>query len=116
MKFLCLAYGSEADWNVLPRQQQEELLAQDEVLRRRGDLVGALGDDVTVVQAWEGTPQTSNNPVSLARWPLAGFGIIEAADVDEAVRLVANTPCARAGGAIELRPILANNDVGGRAR
>ena len=29
--------------------------------------------------------------------------IIEARDVDEVIRLVANTPCARAGGAIEIR-------------
>ena len=33
-----------------------------------------------------------------------------AANVDEVVRLVAKTPCARARGWIEIRPILAIND------
>ena len=37
--------------------------------------------------------------------PLAGFSIIEAEDVDEVVRLVSNTPCARAEGVIEIRPL-----------
>ncbi len=36
--------------------------------------------------------------------------IIEAADLDEVIRLVAGTPCARAKGAIEIRPITAIND------
>jgi len=37
--------------------------------------------------------------------PLAGFGVIDAADLDEAIRLVEGTPCARAKGAVELWPI-----------
>ena len=38
MRFLCLAYGAEKDWVDLPEARREELLAQDEVLRQRGDL------------------------------------------------------------------------------
>ena len=34
-----LAYWDEKDWNALTRSEQDALLAQDEVLRRRGDLV-----------------------------------------------------------------------------
>jgi hypothetical protein len=33
MKYLCLAYGDEKDWNVLTKKEQEALLAQDDVLR-----------------------------------------------------------------------------------
>lgn len=43
--------------------------------------------------------------------PLAGFSVIEAESIDQAVRLVADTPCARAKGAIEIRPILMINDA-----
>jgi hypothetical protein len=35
MKFLCLAYGAEKDWKALTTGEQTELLAQDEVIRRR---------------------------------------------------------------------------------
>jgi hypothetical protein len=109
MKFLVLAYGHERDWQALSKREQDELLAQDQVLRDRGDLVAAVGETATMVRAWDGTPLASEGPFSVSPLPLAGFGVIEAADLDEAVRLVANTPCARARGAVELRPIAAMN-------
>ena|SRR5688500_12990530 len=106
MKFLCLAYGNEKEWLELSKDEQEEFLAHDEVLRQRGDFVTAVKLDIVTVTAWEGSPVISHAPFSKLRLPLAGFSIIEAEDVDEVVRLVANTPCARAGGAIEIRPFL----------
>jgi hypothetical protein len=111
MKFLCLAYGAEEDWKALSEDEQAALLAQDEVLRNRGDLVAAVGLEATSVRAWDGTPTATPQPLTESRLPLAGFGIIEAADLDEAVRLVAPTPCARARGVVEIRPITAINDV-----
>jgi hypothetical protein len=111
MKYLCLAYGQEKDWNELTKEEQGALLAQDEVLRQRGDLVAALEPKAKVVRAWDGTPTTSEGPFATSQAPLVGFGIIEAADLDEAIQLVAKTPCARAKGAVELRPIAAISDV-----
>jgi hypothetical protein len=109
MKFLCLAFGSEADWNALSKPQQDALLAQDEVLRQRGDVVAALAPEATTVRAWDGSPSVTDGSFNAGALPLVGFGIIEAADIDDAIRLVADTPCARAGGAVELRPIAASN-------
>jgi hypothetical protein len=40
-----------------------------------------------------------------SRLPLARFGMIDAADMNEAIQLVAGTPCARAKSVVELRPI-----------
>jgi hypothetical protein len=110
MKYLCLAYGDEKDWKALTKDQQESLLAQDEALRKRGALMGAVQTKVTTVRAWDGNPTTTAQPIAATNVPLAGFSIIEAADVDEVVRLVAGTPCARAKGAIEIRQIIAIND------
>jgi hypothetical protein len=104
VKFLCLAYGDEKQWNALSKAEQDEFLAQDEVLRRRGDLVAAVGN-ATTLRAWDGVPSTADGPFSKSSAPLAGFSVIEARDLDEAIELVANTPCARAKGAVELRPI-----------
>ena len=42
MKFLCLAYGDEANWNKLTKAEQDTLLHTDEMLREQGDLVVAL--------------------------------------------------------------------------
>ncbi len=107
-----MAYGAESDWNALTEAEQNALLAQDNVLRERGDLVAAVETAVTSVRAWDGDPVSSNGPFAASSVPLAGFGIIDAADSDEAVRLVADTPCARARGFVELRPILSINDSG----
>lgn len=94
MKFLCLAYDDEKDWNALSKNEQEELLAQDEVLRRRGDLVAPVSS-ATTLRAWDGTPSTTDGPFSESNAPLAGFSVIEARDLDEAIELTANTPCGR---------------------
>jgi hypothetical protein len=112
MKFLCLAYGAEKDWKLLTAAEQNALLAQDEVIRRRGATMAAVQNAVTTVRAWDGVPVTTATGFAESSVPLAGFSIIEAADIDEVVRLVAGTPCARAKGAIEVRPILMINDAG----
>jgi hypothetical protein len=109
MKFLCLAYGDEKDWHELTREQQDELLHQDEAIRNQGALMGAVKTDVTTVRAWDGNPEITQGPFAQLGAPLAGFSIIEAADLDEVIRQVSKTPCARAKGAIEIRPILTIN-------
>ena len=110
MKYLCLAYGDEKDWNVLTKKEQDEMLAQDEVLRERGALMAAVQTTVTTLRAWDGEPTTTDGAFADSKMPLAGFSIIEAADLDEVIRLVAGTPCARTKGAIEIRPITTIND------
>jgi len=109
MKFLVLAYGAEKDWNALTREEQESLLAQDEVLRNRGSLVAVVETAVTTVRAWDGIPTTTHEPFASLAAPLAGLGVIEADDLAHAIELVANTPCARAKGAVEIRPIMRLN-------
>jgi hypothetical protein len=109
MKFLCLAYGDENDWKALSKQEQDELLAQDEILRKRGAQMGAVRTEVVTVTAWDGKPHRVDGAFAQSSVPLAGFSVIEAANVDEAAQLIAGTPCARAGGAIEIRPILIVN-------
>ena len=99
----------------LTASEQAALLAQDDVLRQRGDLVAALQPTTTTVRAWDGTPTASDEPFASSPAPLAGFGIIEAVSLEDVVRLVAQTPCARAKGAVEVRPISMMND-GGRDR
>ena len=111
MKFLCLAYGAEKDWKALTKPEQETLLAQDERLRRRGVLMAAVQATATTVRAWDGKPTATAGVFANSPVPLAGFSVIEAADLNEVIELVAGTPCARAKGAIEIRPIIAINDA-----
>lgn len=103
MKFLCLAYGAEKDWLKLSDEERSALLAQDEVIRSKGNLVSALEPRVITLRAWNGTPALAEEPFGKSAVPLAGFAIIEARTVHEVVALIADTPCARAKGAIEIR-------------
>lgn len=112
MKYLCLAYGAEQDWKALSKREQDELLAQDEVIRQRGNTVAAVESTATIVRAWDGVPKTDDRSLADAQIPLAGFAIIEADDEEQVIELVADTPCARAHGAIEVRPIMHINAVG----
>ena len=116
MKYLCLAYGAEEDWSALPQNERDKLLSQDEVIRKRGALMAAVEGTVKTVRAWNGKPTVTDGGAASLNAPLAGFSVIEAADMDEVVALVAATPCARARGAIEIRPIMFINDEEWRQR
>lgn len=106
MKFLCLAYGDEDGWKSLGKDAQRAALAQDEVIRKRGNLMAAVQTTVTSVRHHEGKLDVHEGASAHPPLPLAGFSVIEAADVQEVIRLVASTPCAVARGFIEIRPLL----------
>jgi len=103
MKFLCLAFGDEEGWNSLTDDEKTEVLAQDTVIRERGSMMSAVRLQVTSARNWGKKLDVTDQPCGTGL-PLAGFSIIEAESVDEVVELVANTPCARAKGVIEIRP------------
>jgi len=112
MKFLCLAYGDEAGWNSLSEEERREALAQDAVIRSRGNLMSAVQRAVTSVKNWDQNLQVNNEPFARNELPLAGFSVIEAENVEEVIELVSNTPCARARGVIEIRPFWNLGDAG----
>ena len=111
MKFLCLAYGDEAGWTSLSSDQQREALAHDTVIRDRGNLMAAVQPQVTCVRNWNGDLEVHDVPSSKRDLPLAGFSVIEAADILEVVEMVSKTPCARAKGFIEIRAFLESAKV-----
>jgi len=112
VKFLCLAYGDEAGWNSLSEKEKQEALAQDAKIRDRGNLMSAVKTTVTSVKNWDGHLEVSNESLAGAKLLLAGFSVIEAENVDAVVKLVSNTPCARAKGFIEIRPFWNPGDDG----
>lgn len=112
MKFLCLAYGDEAGWNSLSDEEKREVLAQDEVIRDRGNLVSAAERTVTVVRNWDGDRVVTREPFARNELPLAGFYVVESENMEEVIELVSNTPCARARGVVEIRPVRSVRDEG----
>ena len=66
----------------------------------------------TTVQAAEkgGDAITTDGPYTETKEALTGFYLIEAADLDEAIRWAAQIPAAWDGGTVEVRPVI---DFGG---
>ena len=112
MKYLCLAYGDEEAWNALSEEEQRQLLSQDAVIRERGNLMAAVQNQVTTISNWDGHPAEMKEPYAQHWLPLAGFSVIEAENLREVVELVADTPCARARGFIEIRPFWNQDEAG----
>ena len=69
MKFLCLAYGDAKDWNALSKEKQDELLEQDEVLRKKGTLMAAVQTKVATVSAWDGNPNVTEGAFAVSNVP-----------------------------------------------
>jgi hypothetical protein len=111
-QYLALTYTADVDWWA-PEQAQE--LAE---YRRFGvDHVGSVKasavlhptSTATVVRvegARGGNVVTTDGPYAETKEALTGYYLIEAADLDEAVRIAAEIPAAW-GGAVEVRPVIA---------
>lgn len=117
MKFLCLIYEDERMWQSMPPEQAGALLGEYQVFTeeaaRRGLLVQgeALLPTATAatVRIRHGRASTSLGPAVDTREQLGGFYVVEAGDMDEAIRVAARIPSAR-HGAIEVRPIMSFSD------
>ena len=106
MKYLCLAYGDEAGWNSLSASEKATVLANDAVISEGGHLMGPVKTDVTTVSNWKSNLIVDDRAYATRdKLPLAGFSVIEADSVEAVIEMVADTPCARANGYIEIRPL-----------
>ena len=117
MKYLCLAYYNEKAFDELPRADVEALVSQcpayDEALRSSGHLViqASLGSTraTTTVRPRNGKPLVTDGPFIETKEQVGGFFIIEARDLNEAIRVASKHPAAnigeQVGWAIEVRPI-----------
>lgn len=72
-------------------------------VRLGGHVLGPLGETRTI-QVRDGETKVGDGPVGEQALQLAGFNILECADVDEAVEVASKNPGARFG-VLELRPI-----------
>jgi hypothetical protein len=74
-------------------------------LLKDGAVMGIAGAAVQVRNPNGAQVETSDGPFMTASLPPAGFAIIEAADIAEAVEMVSRTPCAVAHGVVEVWPL-----------
>jgi hypothetical protein len=70
-----------------------------------GALMGIAGTPVQVRNPEALQVKTSSGPFMSSALPVAGFAVIEAANLAEAVDMVSQTPCAVAPGVVEVWPL-----------
>ena len=105
MKYLCLVYGEE---QALAKMSDEHCVAFDEQVRKSGHCVASEAlqpvSSATTVRVRNGKVSVTDGPFAETKEFLAGFYMIEARDLNEAIQIASRIPPA-AVGSIEIRPI-----------
>lgn len=113
MQYLCLVYGEEQD---LAGFGDAECVTFDKGIRDSGHCLASEAlqpvATATTVRVRDGQTSFTDGPFAETKEQLAGFYLIEADSLDEALDIAARVPPARVGS-IEVRPVrqLAGRDV-----
>ncbi len=113
MKYLCLVYFEGAKLAAMSADEKRSLdrnsLAYDKELEGNGNFIAADAlqsvEQAATVRVRDNRTLVTDGPFAETREQLGGFILIEARDMNEAIRLAAGIPLARLGS-IEVRPIL----------
>jgi hypothetical protein len=105
-KFVTIGYGDEAGYNRTAAPVRDAAHAHDDRLRHAGTLMGMAGKPVQVRNPDDAKVETHPSPFMSASLPVAGFAIIEAASLEEAIALVSKSPCAVNQGVVEVWPLI----------
>lgn len=116
MKYLCLVYLDEKR---LPELPDEDCVAYDTAIRESGHCIASEAlqsvETATTVRLRNGKVSITDGPFAETKEQLAGFYLIEAKDLNEAIQLAAKIPPARVGS-IEVRPIRAIREAVAESR
>jgi hypothetical protein len=105
MKYLCLVYGEE---QAMQAMDDRHCVAFDEEVRRSGQCVASEAlqpvATATTVRVRNGKVSVTDGPFAETKECLAGFYMIEARDLNEAIQIASKIPPAQVGS-VEVRPI-----------
>lgn len=105
MKYLCLVYGEE---NEIGAMTDDECMAYDQALRNTGRCLASEAlqpvRTAATVRVRHGKLSITDGPFTETKECLAGFYLVEAADMNDAIQIASQIPPARVGS-IEVRPV-----------
>ena len=112
MKYICLGYLEEGLWERMTEGEQKNFvdtcLVYDAELRRNGHMVGGealqSSKSATTLRYRDGRISVTDGPFAETKEQLGGIMILEARDLDQAIRLMSEHPSVRMGGSWEIRP------------
>jgi hypothetical protein len=104
VKYLCLVYLSPEEWNSAP---DEACMACGSELRASGHFITGTPlhptHTATTVRVRNGQVSVTDGPFAETKEQLAGFYLIDARDLNEAIQIASKIPPAQFGS-IEVRP------------
>lgn len=112
MKYLCLIYEDRFAGKTLPQSEIEQAMKEywafEDSIKQTGNYVGsnALQDTTTAttVRVRNGKLSATDGPFVETKEQLGGYYLIEAKDLNEAIKVAGRIPSAK-WGAVEVRPI-----------
>jgi hypothetical protein len=113
MKYLCLIYDNEQEWQKFPADVQQKYMGEygtfTDSIKKSGRFVGANQlqptHTATTVRARNGKLSTTDGPYAETKEQLGGFYILDCKNLDEALEYAKKIPGA-AHGSVEVRPIM----------
>src|SRR5246127_3544596 len=116
MKYLCLVYGEEKEIGAMT---DDECMAYDQALRNAGRCLASEAlqpvHTAATVRVRDGKVSIRDGPFTEAKEVLAGFYLIEATDLNDAIQIASRIPPAR-GGSVEVRPVRELTNTSGERR
>ena len=104
-KFVTIGYGDRQGYDRTDPAIRDAAHAHDAELRKGGALMGIADKPVQVRNHDAAEVETASGPFMSSSLPVAGFAVIDAPSLDEAIRMVSQTPCAVAHGVVEVWPL-----------
>jgi hypothetical protein len=103
--FITIGYGDQDGYQRTSEDLRDAAHAHDVQLHSRGTDMGIAGAPVQVRNHDAAGVTVQEGAFLRSELPVAGFAVIEAGSLAEAVELVSRTPCAVAHGVVEVWPL-----------
>jgi hypothetical protein len=105
LKYVCLVYGEEKK---ISSMTDDECMTYDQALRNAGQCLASEAlqpvRTAKTVRVRQGKVSVTDGPFAETKECLAGFYLIDAADLDDAIHIASQIPPAHVGS-IEIRPV-----------
>jgi hypothetical protein len=113
MKYLCLIYEDQSAWQGMSDADRNKGMAEygafTESVKKSGHYVGGEAlqptDTATTVRVRNGKTSTTDGPFVETKEQLGGYYLIDAKDLNDAIKVASRIPSAKWGG-VEVRPIM----------
>jgi hypothetical protein len=113
MKYICLGYFDEKQWETISESERnaalDECFTYDDFLRKNGHFAGGealeSARNATTIRLRNGQVSITDGPYTETKEQLGGILILEATDLNHAIQLMSKHPGVKYGNIFEIRAV-----------